>query len=329
MSAVVSSPVFKRSVTFEDRAPIQKMVYLHPDDIAPTWKLLLQKITEIALQILVPFGLILIFAVILPVKFSAILLPYISFGLVFSFSLMFASHKAQLEAIPESQLFAPPELREPLPLDAPIGMVNIFANCWVNSLTHMIRTDEKLVAWIRGSPSCLNHPNFNLVSFMPISLLYTAEQRAAYSISSPICPKLESVAIAEVIKWIYDVPEMDLIRVRSIFNDTPFDSVIPPRILANLPEGERAISKRNAMEAVFQLRNYAENLALTEADKEDLAENILNYVEGLRLIKNFYPMMRAGYTTASVNAILNPEEPIGNHGRIVERGRELLALHLT
>jgi len=110
-----------------------QVIYIHPEDSLSSCG---KRVLEIALQLLIPFGLTWAAFMLFPVIF----VPFVTVGSVAATALTFASLQKK------------PELVPPPPREATRGIERLGANCWVNSLAQILRCDRGIMDWFRNAP---------------------------------------------------------------------------------------------------------------------------------------------------------------------------------
>jgi hypothetical protein len=293
---------------------VSPVVLVHPDDITPTWKVALKKIVQIAFHLILAIGAILGAYYLLPVSIGAVMLPFIGMGAVLTSFSLFSSSKAQLTPVASAQLKAPVIPVVPLPIDAPRGIVNGSANCWINSLAQTIRCDKGFMEWIAQTPDFMG-ANLMPALRMPMDLLYSEAELAAHPIEMvPMTASIPRVPLPEdydfylpddrfefrtlndvaYIKWICSQPELELLpeHCAEVFSDDLPDNHLRLETLPRFPEHERVRRTKNAETLVTKLRVVATAQKMNEDERELFYEKILEVRNGLnefRSLRKTYP----------------------------------------
>jgi len=237
------------------------VIPVHPEDLIPTWKISLQKITELVIQLLLPFIITIAFYALLPISFSAVVLPVITFGAVFASSFLFTSETEKVRPVTIAPLQAPAPVARPLvpppllPAEAPRGITNRgLNNCWVNSLTQLFRCDAGIMDWFQKFPDAI--ANFsNRPIFMPRECLFSDAEIALNPIQRVPFNAPTPRANLEVFKWITETPEFSLLNVNDLFSERAVAEMLPDNLFDRYPQDERLRRRQNAAELVASLRN--------------------------------------------------------------------------
>ena len=259
-------------------APIAKPII--PQNALPVEKCFLMKVSEFALKVILPFAAIYALYAILPITFVAVHLPFIGATAAISYSFLFRS---------------PEEVQAPLPLDAPRGIINRGANCWVNALTQTLRSDVGIKNWIEQSPEGIE-TRLSYAAFMDPSILFSAEDLELHPLETvPLIsifqiPELPAnfaeaspqaqlnyrkACNAKILDWIFKTSEITYVSVSDIFSDSPVDDIIDG--IENLPDGEQAGRLRNTRSLIQKIRQYALVHQMTEEEKLELTDSIKEF----------------------------------------------------
>jgi hypothetical protein len=133
-------------------------------DPKPTsdWAILAKTVAQLAMRIIFPLATVVMFASVLPITFSAILLPVAAIGSSFLSAFFFqpdtfyplpASRPSEslLRDIPRPlNPHPPPALVATLAPNAPRGIGNASNNCWLNSDLQLLNSDPFIHEWIRN-----------------------------------------------------------------------------------------------------------------------------------------------------------------------------------
>jgi hypothetical protein len=283
--------------------PPERVAYLHPDDTTPMWQLFFKKVGQVLLMVLIPLAIVFGFYMLLPTTFSAILLPFIGLASVGSCAFLFSSPKVELEAYAYDRVFPPRPPLPPLTAEAPRGIRNEGATCWVDSLSQILTKDRGIMDWIRNSP---RSDGFRHAAFMPQDLLFTDQERAAHPIEYvPLAPMLPSLALPPrfasftpqqkaqhrrngeiwVLDWVAKCPEIEILTDQMILGNEPPEQFINHEVLARFPAPERLRRRENALFMIRQLRVFAALQRLDETEKNSLANKIRDYRFGLEALR--------------------------------------------
>jgi len=252
--------------------PGPRVLYYHPEDVTPNWKLTLQKIVEILAQLLVPFAMTWIAFLVLPMP----LVPLVAIASAFTTAFLFAPRKTELKAVPYEEIH-PPAL--PLLPGATKGIINGGNNCWLNSLLQVMRCDEGWMQWLRNTPDGLVNRWANL---LPLNILFP-DAPAVPATLIPLLPdrprnfnpmtarewtSWRRAGDTRILNWLRMIPEAANLPL-TLFNDP-------------MPERNRIVEK---------LRQVAEREQMTAAEKANLAAKIGAMQAGLRMLREPNPQV--------------------------------------
>jgi len=111
-----------------------------------------QVIAEIAIQILAPFASSLLLFFTLPVSISAIAIPVAAVASAFAVTFFFAHEQAVKKPEPKLALPTTPAALETVPS----GLANAGNDCWLNSISQMMRCDKGMTRWFSEVPNNLD-----------------------------------------------------------------------------------------------------------------------------------------------------------------------------
>jgi hypothetical protein len=251
---------------------------------------LLMKIASVVFKILLPLALIGLAYALLPITFTAVHLPFISAIIGLSYAVSFSTT-------------ATPKPVEPLPPEAPRGILNRGANCWVNSLTQVIRTDAGMVNWIENSPDAFQSEGrpymqgpLALASVMPRDILFEPEELAEAPLeSTPLISLFRVTNLPEgfvartpqqkliyrnaednrLMEFIYKTEEIRNVLIDGIFSDQPAADLLID--IESLPGNEQERRHNNAISLVGKIRQFAAAQQLTDGQKATLVDRIDQY----------------------------------------------------
>ncbi len=279
LAAIVIPPVTIAAAADGEDSPIveggPRIKFYHPEDLMPTWKLALKKVVELIIQLLVPIGLVVMCHALLPITFGAVALPFIAFGAVFASAFMFVPRKVvpvavPVETIPVAPVMAPVARPVQPAAEAPRGIPNLSANCWINSLAQTIRADRVLNNWFLNLPDAIKHCPVS-ATLLPREIFFDAEELAEHPIAlrplNPPAPVLKyqpafnsmnaeqrdafrTEEMQKLFEWAISTPEFHLVQLDGIYSQTPAEELFPAEL-----EGTR---KTNAIGLVQKLRQRKE-----------------------------------------------------------------------
>jgi hypothetical protein len=252
---------------------------IYQEDLMPVWQIALQKLLEIAIQIIVPLGITL---AAFALGAGPILLTFTAICTTFATAFLFARRTPELaEEMPDVQPFtlklstpskavvADSIVSTPAMIDITLrGVRNISRNCWINSLAQLAQVDVPMRDWVRRSPTLIE--GFFSALFLDPKLLFTPEELALVP-SKGIARASEAPKGAdqmELLKWCWKIPEF--IRLEPMLDEAS----ITDEFLAEFPEEERLQRGENARACIRSLSAEIEKMSLADRDlfKEKLTD---------------------------------------------------------
>lgn len=287
------------------------IVHYNPNDLLPPWQMLAKVILEMAIQIIVPIGLIMVAYAALHVSISAVVLPVLAVGTIFATAFIFASRQPVPVPVNVANLFPNPS----------VGIPNGGNDCFISSLAQAMRCDRGLMDWFDGVPTDLLEEMAPAL-ILPLNVLFPAGDPIDLeyiSANEPLPMREIPANLAELtpaqraefraegdegfMSWVRFNPEIECLTLDPTFAATN----IPAARFDRYPVAEREDRQADALSCLQEIRQFCTREQMTEPEKRALIKKIQQWSACLSLLR----MHGQALINVPLGAIFNLEEPVG------------------